>query len=421
MKIKEKRGITLIALVITVIILIILATVTLNVVLGEGGLIQRAQQGKDMTINATKDEEREINEINDKITNIIEEASKNIDSETGWDLNRVNKITSEDGIVLPVPIGYTASNATGEKSVDEGLVIYEGTEEVNDKNVEESRKTRNQFVWVPVENVNEMYGIDANGKKWGKLYEFDEEGITALNWTEQDGVMTILNMSSFREPDIIIGREGTEYDVVSKNLQEAGLASNATADTFKSKLEKEFNEMILSVEKYKGFYIGRYETGDLSKENAVILKNNLNINNQTWYTNYKLSKKIAANGNVASTIIWGSQWDATLRWMYNSGDEAKKKYTYNCIGKGNFYGTQGETNKLIPTGYNSDYAVNNIYDMAGNVWDATMEADSYYGRGSRGGDFNNIGSRFPPAHHNRDYPETIHKQHGLRTSLYIML
>ena len=46
---KEKGGITLIALVITIIVLIILATVTLNVILGEGGLIERAQLAKDMT------------------------------------------------------------------------------------------------------------------------------------------------------------------------------------------------------------------------------------------------------------------------------------------------------------------------------------------------------------------------------------
>ena len=53
MKAQKEKGITLIALVITVVILIILATVTLNVVLGEGGLIQRAQQAKDLTEQAT--------------------------------------------------------------------------------------------------------------------------------------------------------------------------------------------------------------------------------------------------------------------------------------------------------------------------------------------------------------------------------
>ena len=56
----KEKGITLIALVITVVILIILATVTLNVVLGEGGLIQRAQQAKELTEQVQKDEQDEL-------------------------------------------------------------------------------------------------------------------------------------------------------------------------------------------------------------------------------------------------------------------------------------------------------------------------------------------------------------------------
>lgn len=60
-KIREtQRGITLIALVITIVILIILATVTLNVVLGDGGLIQRAQDAKDITEAAAAEEQQQI-------------------------------------------------------------------------------------------------------------------------------------------------------------------------------------------------------------------------------------------------------------------------------------------------------------------------------------------------------------------------
>ena len=94
---------------------------------------------------------------------------------------------------------------------------------------------------------------------------------------------------------------------------------------FKTQLETEFNNMIASVEKYGGFYIGRYETGNLSQEKLSVIKNNKDINNQTWYTIYKKAKGIAVNDNVTSTMIWGSQWDATMRWMYNSGNTEKKK------------------------------------------------------------------------------------------------
>ena len=72
--IKEK-GITLIALVITVVILIILATVTLNVVLGEGGLIERAQLAKDMSLNATAAEEEGLAKLEEEFANIMSEES----------------------------------------------------------------------------------------------------------------------------------------------------------------------------------------------------------------------------------------------------------------------------------------------------------------------------------------------------------
>lgn len=68
--ISKEKGITLIALVITIIILIILATVTLNVVLEEGGLIQKAQQAKEMTINSVKYEEDNLANLLDYMNQI---------------------------------------------------------------------------------------------------------------------------------------------------------------------------------------------------------------------------------------------------------------------------------------------------------------------------------------------------------------
>ena len=94
-------------------------------------------------------------------------------------------------------------------------------------------------------------------------------------------------------------------------------------------------------------------------------------------------------------MIWGCQWDAVMRWMYNSGDEEKKTYTYDSTGKGNYDGTQGSTNKVIPTGSNTAYEVNNIYDMAGNVLDWTIEAGDTSGRVTRGGNFYGSASRSP--------------------------
>ena len=388
-KIKKISGITLIALVVTIVVLLILAGITISLVFSENGIIAKAREAAEKTNQAVINEQEQMNEVGTIIDNMLNGIGESTppkpegpEMPEGWDGNKVNAVESADKVVVPVPKGYTASSVATENKVSEGFVIYENTngedkkEEVNDNNKDTARTTRNQFVWVPVANPSEMYGKDENCKKWGKLYEFSASGITPLNWTEQDGVMSITATSgsdSYREPDVVDSDSSNSITI--------------------SQLETEFNDMITSVEKYGGFYIGRYETGNLSQEKATVVKNNTDIGNQTWYSMYKKAKGIAVNNNVTSSMIWGSQWDATMRWMYNSGNEEKKKYTYDSTGKGNYSGTNG--NQPIATGSIEAYAVNNIYDMAGNVNDWTIEAYGTILRDGRGGYYRNNGNSGP--------------------------
>ena len=388
-KIKKISGITLIALVVTIVVLLILAGITISLVFSENGIIAKAREAAEKTNQAVINEQGQMNEVGTIIDNMLNGIGESTppkpegpEMPEGWDGNKVNAVESADKVVVPVPKGYTASSVATENKVSEGFVIYENTngedkkEEVNDNNKDTARTTRNQFVWVPVANPSEMYGTDKDGKKWGKLYEFSASGITPLNWTEQDGVMSITATSgsdSYREPDVVDSDSSNSITI--------------------SQLETEFNDMITSVEKYGGFYIGRYETGNLSQEKATVVKNNTDIGNQTWYSMYKKAKGIAVNNNVTSSMIWGSQWDATMRWMYNSGNEEKKKYTYDSTGKGNYSGTNG--NQPIATGSIEAYAVNNIYDMAGNVNDWTIEAYGTILRDGRGGYYRNNGNSGP--------------------------
>ena len=426
------HGITLIALVVTIVVLLILAGITISLVFSDNGIIKKAQEAANKTKEAVINEQTQMNEIADYMENMLNEIGGTIPEEpegcpaeefekwNGTSDDKVNAVQSTDAtpITVPVPKGYIASKVTGETTVEDGFVIYEGEEEVNDTNKDTAQTTRNQFVWVPVENPSEMYGRDENCKKWGKLYKFSSTGITPYNWTEEDGVMSITSATSYREPDVVTGNDGTKYDADNTNLQQAGLDASATADTFKAQLETEFNSMIASVEKYGGFYIGRYETGNLSQIEASIVKNNNDINKQTWYSMYNKSKELAANSNVSTTIIWGCQWDAVLRWMYNSGNENKKTYTYDGTGKGNYYNTNEKS--LIATGSNDSYAVNNIYDMAGNTYDRTMETAGTNNRTERGGcssiDYDYYSSSFRGANAATDDREFI----GCRTSLYII-
>ena len=96
--------------------------------------------------------------------------------------------------------------------------------------------------------------------------------------------------------------------------------------------------------------------------------------------------------NITSTLIYGVQWDAVMRWI--SENDSLKGYLTNSTGKGN-YASSG----VIKTGSNENYQVKNIYDMAGNMWEWTTETG--YPNGAteravrRGGSFNWAGSSAP--------------------------
>ena len=397
-------GITLIALVVTIVVLLILAGITISLVFSENGIIAKAREAAEKTNQAVANEQASMNDLAEYMGNMInsiggESTPEGPEMPEEWDDTKVDAVESADNVIVPVPKGYTASSVTTENKVSEGFVIYEGEEEVTDTNAPTARTTRNQFVWVPVANPSEMYGTDSSGKKWGKLYNFSSDGITARNWTEQEGIMTITSATSYREPDAV--------------------DSDSSNSLTKGQLEQEFNSMIASVEKYGGFYIGRYETGNLSQAEAVVVKNNSDIASQTWYTMYNKAKGVAANSNVTTTMIWGCQWDATLRWMYNSGDSDKKTYTYNSTGKGNYSGTQGSSNRIIPTGSNEQYAVNNIYDMAGNARDWTIEANNTDVRVLRGGGGGDDAVSYSTSSRNANGPSNGGNGDGSRIALYI--
>ena len=287
------------------------------------------------------------------------------------------------------------------------LYAVNATSTQQDINIFNLQKSVNQYVWVPVseENLSRIYGVDSNGKLWGKLYEYSSTGRTPLNWTETSGVMSITSSRTSREPAIL-----SEYDKDSTLQTDLG---GMTAYEFLSELEENFYATIKSIEKYGGFYIGRYETGGLS-ETAVVRKMETDINNQTWYTMYEKTKELSGtNDNVITSMIWGSLWDETLQWLYESGAKISDgtALTYELVGLySHTWGNYSDSNAfdyiladattpdetgtkakyrstLLPTGSAEYTKVNNIYDLAGNVEDWTLEAYSTNSRTIRGGGY----------------------------------
>ena len=208
--------------------------------------------------------------------------------------------------------------------------------------------------------------------------------------------------TGFREPDLVLGSNGTSYDY--SNYATVGFSSLANmAETMVS----EYEEMISSLEKYKGFYIGRYElTANGEKTGAT-------QTGITWYEHYKNCKTLAVGSKVKTRMIWGLQWDATCKWLDSSGFSITDSSTWGNYNNNTATGHGSKQN----TGFSENWKANNIYDFAGNCFEFTQEADGP-GRVLRGGFYNNSGSSLPASRRSSDFPTG--SGYGSRPTLYLI-
>lgn len=254
----------------------------------------------------------------------------------------------KNGDVAYIPQGFRVSLAEGTNEIKNGLVI---TDEID----QNGKSIGNEFVWIPVDYFEEFIREDFGTPK------IDNTNFITTEETE----------GKYYEPS----------------------GDGKTIDETASDSIKEVQAMYKSVKEYKGFYIGRYETGiDLdtprtsdsdTSANPVVKKNKYIYNYITWgksmtdETGGAVEKARSMYKN--STLCYGVQWDAVLRWI-------NKDYSINYIlkdstGKGN-YDTNGN---LIKAGNDENYQIKNIYDLAGNVSEWTMESYGTIEKITRGG------------------------------------
>ena len=347
-------------------------------------------------------------------TNQDEDVAKNVE---------INKnVVKEESIDIAEEEGASDETTEGDDTTDETPEQTVTQQEINIFNLQ---KTRNQYVWVPVDDPSRIYGVDSKGKIWGKLYDFSNTGRKAYNWTETNGVMNITSQTSYRDPNIL---QSTTYDRDGYSYIHSSGLGETRYEMLVQELEQNYYEIIKSIKKYGGFYIGRYETGGFN-ETVVVRKMDNNISSKSWYIMYKncLTLK-GANTDVKTSMIFGNLWDETLEWLVKSGATISDgtTLTYQLIKNsttwGNYYNatfnyiaanaetplmtkTKEMSTKIrIPTGSTEYTKVNNIYDMAGNVWDKTTEANSNYSRVGRGGNYYWEGSLTSASYRTDDIP-----------------
>ena len=321
--------------------------------------------------------------------------------------------TDRNGDTVTIPQGFSVSRKPNERTIDDGLVVKD--------------ESGNEFVWIPVNDINTMAQCSTAGgncnlqlqgeelkclthnstKIVGKLYAVEQEENYGTKNTTYD------ENSGLREPAIVTDNNsgtGTSYDGSSENLSKIGYSSSAE---MLSDLELQYKEMATSVEKYKGFYVGRYELGlDTNSDNmptskiaegGVITADATNSETNRWYGLYKKCKEYKGN-SVISSMIWGSQYDAMMNWMQDNGEDVE---TSNMAKQGN--------NSYV-TGSDSSDIIGNVYDLYACHREWTLEASSTDGRVLRSGDST---STYSPSYRNYNVPTSFNSNNTTRLTLYI--
>ena len=386
---KQEKGITLIALVVTIVVLLILAGVSISLVLNNNGVISKAKDAKNQYAGAQTNEEKHFNEVTDWI-----------DTKVG-DTTGGGSVTKIDGV--PIPEGYYYVGGTKAK----GLVISDNVADKElDKGKENVRRdlAGNQWVWVPVETPSSLYTTVAAGQALA-----GSTGVKTTKYTNSEiisGITRVLpgDTSSYREPDIL---PSSNYGDTDDRAKTAGFSSLANmAETMKS----DYEEMIASLEKYKGFYIGRYElTANGEKTGATQTK-------VDWYTLYKNCTTLASGSKVKTRMIWGLQWDATCNWLASSGFSITNSSTWGNCSDNEATGHGSKQN----TGFSESWKANNIYDFAGNCWEITQEAIGEGYRADRGGYYGDSGSGSPVFDRVSYNNNNINSFIGSRPTLYLI-
>ena len=462
-KIKKYRnrnsGITLIALVVTIVVLLILAGISIGALTSDNGIINQTHDAKNDTEYAGWEEQIDLAIIdaeskhrNPSLDDIKEELKNKgvID-----DYSQVDK----DGVITTnepvyeiagklddyIPFGpgkfadkneeYTDETSNEEYktvTVPEGFKILEEASKIDDGLVIQD-KNGSQFVWIPVSDINNMAQCSTAGGSCKLKLEGNELKCTTHNSTEIVGklyatetgenkfgtVNTTYNPNSgLREPAVVTNSSsgtGTSYDGDTNNL--SIIKENYATEEFLKDLKTQYKEMETRVEKYKGFYVGRYELG---LEGDTPVSKNASENSSTvttasadssslknWYGLYKKCSeyKVPEVNNllVTSSMIWGSQYDAMMNWMQ---DNEKNITSSNTSKQNNSYVTGQGTNDVI----------SNVFDLYACHREWTLEAYSYNSRVRRGG---YSGLSDSPSCRGYGYPTLTYSNSSSRLTLYI--
>ena len=360
---------------------------------GQNGILNRASEAKEKTEIASIDEQRKLAQA---------EALMNTEK------------TTYKGVTLPE--GFAPTKIDGEDSIDEGLVITDGY--------------GNEYVWVEVPKTETVYPTATIN-----IAEFDENAYEKI----EDDLHTYTEAY----------RKNTNYNDIYAKDTEIGWFKDGD----------EYNEakykMLKSVYQNGGFWVGRYEAGIENEANirkfpsntaklTPVTKQNMYPYTYVTRTQAKVLAEQVESGSYISSLMFGVQWDLVLKYIETKGATTDFNLASNSTTIGNYnnnlwnitnakysiddgkkftecpYEKKSNANVLLTTGADRSFSLMNIYDIAGNVSEWTLEKtshDSYLGT-NRGGNYDIEGLSNPASYRNGN--DTLHSGNniGFRISLY---
>ena len=421
----KNKGVTLIALAVTIVVMLILAGVTISVLNGENGIVKQAQKAKEESkIKELKEKVRidiagkrveningelrvsVLKEILDKYfdnvpveTQITSETELKAKEEYGKyemkisDID-VGEITYEtsytifkdvNGEQVPIPEGYIVSENSDENIVNKGLVI--------------SDSRGNEYVWISCTVDSSSNKLQYKRTEWG----VEKDGT--------DNSRAIKDELTLKDIDVTYSKTDTDNGINEEISKEIVAQINA---------EKE------SIKKYGGYYIGRYEVGKDNKT-AVIKAEQEPYVNIKWSKAYELAKGIGGGEGATTYLCSSYSWDTAINFIQNT---TGKNYATSIIGfNGNWKSQEvkdssGKVIKPVNTAQRLNTglttALCNIYDMGGNVGEFTTELNPGTSETVvlRGGD-NNTGTYRPAGYRWDNGSGNAHSNYGFRATLFL--
>ena len=425
---KKNKGITLVALVVTIVVLLILAGVSINLVLGDNGIIAKAKEAQRKSAEANQNDLIGMNEL-------AQQLEEQINGSTGSGSG--NGGAGGSGTGTKVPAEATAETAPyfpdntftkKEGTIDTGLVIQDAN--------------GNEYVWVVVPRTTAVYKTTGLGKT-----TFTDTDYTNIENDLKEYTKTYRGSASYS-------------DTYAADTANVGWFENETAyNNLK-------NSMLKSVYENGGFYVGRYEAGidtttgtnrtsntDKNSEEKYITPSTAPVTKADAYPYIYVTRTQAQNlasnvnsGTKTSSLMFGVQWDLVLAFMHNKGNIADSTLTSNSTTIGNYkdnlwtiknanaqylssgkfvqctnpFKKESSSGKLLTTGADSSFSVQNIYDIAGNVSEWILEKTSNTNVPCvyRGGNFGFTGSSVPAADRISDSTDNSYYDVGFRVSLF---